>query len=469
VYCQLERLRHCLPPSVRGILDELPETLDETYERVLRDINKANREHAYRLLHCLTVAIRPLRVEELAEVLTIDFDGALQGGIPKSNPDWRWPDQHHAVLSTCSSLITIVDDGDFQVIQFSHFSVKEFLTSDRLADSSQDIARYHIVFKPAHTILAQACLSVLLRLDDCVNQNNAKDTPLAEYAAQHWVDHAQFEGVSSSLRDAMEYFFDADKPHWAAWFRVHNMDVSWSLFSSSVVGDASPLYYASLCGFYDLVEHLIGKRPEHINVHGGQIVTPLAAALHGKHFQVADLLHRHGADVDVRGLWENTPLIAASSEGQADIVRWLVNHDADLNARQFQGCTALHLAARFEHLEAARALLEHGADINALCNDGEVPLHIASSEGHDNLLNMLELLISYGSNANARSKRGSTPLHYPVHQRGGIMTVDAMRLLLKHGANIGARDNEGKIPLQVALERGHHEIAEFLSEQGATV
>ncbi|KAF8466779.1 hypothetical protein DFH94DRAFT_780093, partial [Russula ochroleuca] len=34
VFCQLETLRHCLPPSVRGILAELPETLDETYERI---------------------------------------------------------------------------------------------------------------------------------------------------------------------------------------------------------------------------------------------------------------------------------------------------------------------------------------------------------------------------------------------------------------------------------------------------
>jgi hypothetical protein len=78
-YCQLEALRHCLPPSVRRILKGLPETLDETYERVLREINKANREHAHRLLQCLTVAIRPLRVEELAEVLAIDFDSPAHG------------------------------------------------------------------------------------------------------------------------------------------------------------------------------------------------------------------------------------------------------------------------------------------------------------------------------------------------------------------------------------------------------
>ena len=55
------------------MLDELPETLDETYERILRDVNKANRDHAHRLLQCLTVAVRPLRVAELAEVLAVDF------------------------------------------------------------------------------------------------------------------------------------------------------------------------------------------------------------------------------------------------------------------------------------------------------------------------------------------------------------------------------------------------------------
>src|SRR5258707_8789072 len=74
VFCQLQVLRHCFPPSVRRILDELPDTLDETYERVLREIKKANRGIAHRLMQCLVVAVRPLRVEELAEVLAFDFD-----------------------------------------------------------------------------------------------------------------------------------------------------------------------------------------------------------------------------------------------------------------------------------------------------------------------------------------------------------------------------------------------------------
>ncbi len=187
MYCQLEALRHCLAPSVRRILEELPDTLDETYERVLREINKANREHARRLLQCLTVAVRPLRVEELAEVLAIDFNARAHGGIPQLNANWRWTDQHQAVLSTCSSLIAIVDDdGGSQVVQFSHFSVKEYLTSDRLGISSVDISRYRILLEPAHTIIAQTFFGVLLRLDDHDGRENAKEIPLVEYATQYF-------------------------------------------------------------------------------------------------------------------------------------------------------------------------------------------------------------------------------------------------------------------------------------------
>jgi hypothetical protein len=82
-------------------------------------------------------------VEELAEILAFDFDEA-PGGIPKLNTDWRRRDSEQAVLSTCSSLIAVVDDGESRVVQFSQFSVKEFLTSDRLAAAVGDISFHHI-------------------------------------------------------------------------------------------------------------------------------------------------------------------------------------------------------------------------------------------------------------------------------------------------------------------------------------
>ncbi|KAN0141638.1 hypothetical protein V8E53_000100, partial [Lactarius tabidus] len=93
VFCQLEMLRHCLAPSLREQLNALPKSLDATYERVLDEIHSTNQgRHAHRLLQCLTVAMRPLRVEELAEVLAFELDSA-EGELPRYHPDWRWEDQ----------------------------------------------------------------------------------------------------------------------------------------------------------------------------------------------------------------------------------------------------------------------------------------------------------------------------------------------------------------------------------------
>ena len=151
-------------------------------------------------------------------------------------------------------------------------------------------------------------LGVLLRLDDSVDRGDAHDIPLLKYAARHWFDHAWFEEVTSRIRDAMEYFFDADKPHWIAWCRVQMVDEPWHSFSSYKIGDAFPLYYASLGGSYDSAEHLGGKHPEHISARGGRKLTPLVAPLLGEHFEISDILHRHGADADIRGHPGNTLL-----------------------------------------------------------------------------------------------------------------------------------------------------------------
>ena len=471
VYCQLERLRHCLPPSVRGILDDLPDTLDETYERVLKDFNKANQKHAIRLLHCLTFAIRPLRVEELAEVLAVDFDAAQQGGIPKLNPNWRWADHHEAVLSTCSSLIMIVNDGGSQVVQFSHFSVKEYLTSDRLANASRDVSCYHILPESAHTILAQACLGVLLRLDDHVNKENAREIPLAKYAAEHWVVHARFKDVATRVQDTVEVLLDADKPHHAACRRLHRIDEGdrWSPYTAGDNSCGAPLYYASFYGFYDLARHLAVKHPEHVNARGGQLVSPLWAALYRKHFEVAELLHEHGADVNVRGNYEGTLLHVVSRDRLVDTAQWLLNHGVDANAQICDGWTPLHLATWNKHLEIVQMLLEHNADIHARNDRGDVTLHLAACHlVTDHQINVLQLLLDRGADVNARDNEGSTPLHNSSYRRGyygddtGKGSVDSTRLLLEHGAGMHAENNKGETPFQVALEEGHHAIVEFL-------
>src|SRR3984893_6122708 len=86
IVCQVDRLRRTLPPSIRRVLNDLPKTLDETYGRTLLGIDEEKREYAQRLFQCLIVSIRPLRVEELAEILAVQFDDEA---LPTFNADWR--------------------------------------------------------------------------------------------------------------------------------------------------------------------------------------------------------------------------------------------------------------------------------------------------------------------------------------------------------------------------------------------
>jgi len=218
VYRQLVYLRGCHPGRIRHALAELPETLDETYERALRDINKADWGPAHRLLQCVAVASRPFRVEELADFLAFDFQA---GPIPKFREDWRIEDPVEVVLSTCSTLLSLVNVDGSKVIQFSHLSVKEFLTSSRFAQKGDPIShRFHISMTPAHTFVTQACLGLLLHLDENITEDALREFPLAEYAAGHWMEHVRFKDVSENAEEGMKQLFDPSKRHLTVWFWI---------------------------------------------------------------------------------------------------------------------------------------------------------------------------------------------------------------------------------------------------------
>jgi hypothetical protein len=382
------------------------------------------------LLQCLVVAARPLRVEELAEVLTFDFNAE---GIPKPNPGWRWEDQEAAVLSACSSLVIIVQDGDSRIVQYSHFSVKEFLTTNRLVEPIRDVSRYHIRLEAAHTILAQTCLGVLLRLDDRVDRDSIKNFPLARYAAQYWVTQARFENVSLCIKDGMECLFDEDKPHFATWLWIYDEARSGRSMTTMcpVKPEAVPLYYAARLGFCDLAEHLIAEHPEHVNAR--------SLSMYGE-----------------------IPMYAAAGEGYADILSLLHRHGGDMEYKSASGFSPLHEASAAGKIEAGQCLLDCGADINVQGTDDWTPLSFAVFMGH---VEFARMLLERGARTDVQVLNNSgckTPLHFAV-DRGNIRSV---RLLLEHGANVNVRDKDGRTPSEVGSWLGKEEIVKLLSEYG---
>jgi ankyrin repeat protein len=461
VFCQLEYLRQCLRQRIRRALDELPETLDETYDRTLEEIGKRNWEYAHRLFQCVAVATRPLRVEELAEFLAFDFDAE---STPTFQEDWREENPAHAVLSTCSSLLAIVGANDSKVIQFSHFSVKEYLTSKRFGEAEDTISRFHVSMTLAHMIVAQACLGVLLHIDENVTNEDLKKFPLVEYAAENWVGHAQFEGVPPNIQNGIKRLFDPSNHHFAVWTWICDPEMglqderlefpSWTR--------KTPLHYAAFWGLLDIVKFLIVERSQDVNARGcHKDATPLLIASREGHCEVARLLLEHGANTETRARigFDWNPLEQASKGGHVEPMRVLLEYGANVKALDENTETALHAASSHGQPVAARVLLEHGADENATSTRGRTPLHYAMNGG------IVTVLLEYGADMNAKDSDNKTPLHRALEEG----YTESARVLLENGVDANARDSKNRTPLHLASERGYVDGVRLLLQRSSDV
>ena len=465
MYCQLDTLRRCFPSSIRKSLNELPTTLDETYGRTLDGIHKEKRQHARRLFQFLVVAIRPLHVIELAEIFAIESD---PGETSNFMAGWRPENPEEAILSACSTLISVVDGEDegSKIVQSSHFSVKEFLTSDRLLTSEfANTCRHHIPLDAAHTIFAHVCLTVLLQLDENTDRTRLSMFPLVLYAAQHWFDHAKYEDVAPRVQDSMEQLFNPTKPYLAAWVWIHDVGVDWFRDSIDTLTDypsrpeATALYYAVSvsCGFGGLVKYLICAHGEDVNARCGAYGSPLHAASSKGYLNAASVLPEHGANVNMTYRAGRTPLCDAYYGGHLELMRLLLEHGAypDVQYGKFQ--LLLPGAAYMGRADVVHLLLQHNADVNVVGHDRYTPLHLASSRGH---VNVAQILLEHGADINAQSYR-RTPL-FLASEHGHL---EVARLLLGRGADLNIQSYE--TPFLVAIKNRNTEIAQLLLEHGA--
>ncbi|KAM7211213.1 hypothetical protein V8F06_013398 [Rhypophila decipiens] len=157
------------------------------------------------MLQFLTYSERPLHLDEAVDAVTVDissrprFDTGNRLLIPEE------------VVQYCSSLVTLFrkdvrKDGTTRMeIQLAHFSVKQYLKSDRLeAEMARDLKEI-----PARTAIVNLCLSYLLELDrSCGPQKAIETYHLAQYSAQYWAQHAAVVEKSNgqALPTEEEYF-----------------------------------------------------------------------------------------------------------------------------------------------------------------------------------------------------------------------------------------------------------------------
>ncbi|KAL9119965.1 MAG: hypothetical protein Q9187_003484, partial [Circinaria calcarea] len=204
--CQLDELGKCLNlPMLRKALESLPKTLDDTYARILNGIDEDYSQYAIIILQWLVYSARPLQIEELAEAVTVDLQSR-----PRFSADRRFPEPRD-VAAICSSLVTMLvekfparrrlkKEEPRTMVRLAHFSVREYLTSERILAGPGPTSRYSIREIPAHLGIAEICLAYLLQFDQPDSTFlSSKDFPLAQYAACYWIYHTELSGEKGGV------------------------------------------------------------------------------------------------------------------------------------------------------------------------------------------------------------------------------------------------------------------------------
>ena len=102
VVLQLAELEKCSSRyEIDKQLAELPEGLDEIYNRILKNINKKHRADTRMFLQWLAFCKRPMTIKEIAEIITADFSEKY----PVFNQD-KWYADPRDVLVRCSSFVS---------------------------------------------------------------------------------------------------------------------------------------------------------------------------------------------------------------------------------------------------------------------------------------------------------------------------------------------------------------------------
>ncbi|KAG8820239.1 hypothetical protein FRC17_010213 [Serendipita sp. 399] len=489
--CQLDTLKRCLKPAnALRELESLPKTLEETYSRILTKIPSVYERELKTILMLLAFSTRPMTIQEVAEATAVNLESRT------FSTDERFPDPYD-ILELCSSLVSLADLGsdsasgftkerrytynwppEVKIIQFAHFSVKEYILSERARKG----VSASLITTPSKSCLhiTEICLIYLLDFNGgkATTDFDHNEYPLLAYAALHWMTHmgSMEDSDQNAIEDLLLRLFDPDDP--SNLMNCLNLYDPVSSTNLRTYGDGArelgfsrkrnrqdfetPLYYACYYGLLPIVEALLGMTTKRTRTDD-ELGTALEAAASGGFVTIARRLLEEGADPNAPYCRRfHRPLQAAASSGNVEVVALLLEAGADVNASgggEFG--TALHAAARQGSGEIIQLLIDNGHDIDPWVQYHGTPLTLAARHIHENAV---ATLLKNGANPNVYRAAYYAPLNVAAE----YSSLEVVKALLDAGAEI-QREPGKETALHVAAERGDIPIMRLLIERGADI
>ena len=244
---------------IERTLEELPDSLGETYDKVIERLGERNPRSASlatKLITWVAFAETPLTIEELMHAIAIELtDSCL---TPTKIV------QRASLLDICPQLFDPSQQGD--ILKFNHYSVQEHF-----------IAR----FSSGHSLLALTCLTYLsftdfdeasVKGDDSFSAGEfvAFSMPeyiLLEYASCNWGHHAK-QTNDTSIRQSTYRFFEKA---WRVLLSIEVIAVNrnrrmheyfgfsdpYEFYSSNDTHSSLCLWMATFFGWYTLVAEFL--------------------------------------------------------------------------------------------------------------------------------------------------------------------------------------------------------------------
>jgi ankyrin repeat protein len=233
----------------------------------------------------------------------------------------------------------------------------------------------------------------------------------------------------------------------------HNAELVKKLLTSGADADLTKITGETplmICANSGSVEGVRALLAEGVDVNANEEKedqTALMWAAAEGHDEIVKLLVDAGADVNTRSR-TITLIKPYVIDFDLDLSIWGSNYPSTVRWPKVSGSfTALHFAARNGHTETARVLLEAGADINESHPELGNALLIATASGHEDLAHYL---LMNGADPNVKDTWGITPLHYALHK--GLLNLNGVRPVEAKSADWKRKDMTGLV--EVLLDYG---------------
>lgn len=187
------------------------------------------------------------------------------------------------------------------------------------------------------------------------------------------------------------------------------------------------------------------------------------------YWHISSLLLSKGADINKKDLRKRNILHNLAADKKCDwgnvMIELLLQQDIHLDGPEGQDelrRSPLHWACATGKKPLAELLLKRPkrprADVHAVDVREKTCLHMAASHGREDIV---EMLISYGADVNAKSDGGWRPIHNAC-EKGSEKIV---RILLDHSADVNAKLLNGATPLHLAAQGGFEDVVRCLLER----